>query len=503
MHSVIPAVMATQHPDNACAPFWEKDGDGFVSASEEALEAYTTFSQLGVDEYMWDWEGKHVDEGIVERLLTEYHHYFKKYQLGKDRRLTFRIPNIWEEKGYSFARAFMAILTAADMAHDFSLSNRPLFEVILPMTTSAKQLLHIQTTFTKLARVKHKLFPDAQKDFTYIHVIPLVESLDSMFNIQRLLNDYVQQHQRYYHQPPTYLRPFLARSDPALLSGIIAAVIANKIALSEIQQWSDTYHISTYPIVGTGSLPFRGSCAPDRITDFIDEYRGVRTVTIQSAFRYDYPLKQVRTAIKALQKNLPLNSALQFSEANTILLQHIARRSEKYYFASIKDVATQILQVCKYVPRRRERRLHIGLLGYGRAIGKQQFPRAITFTAAMYSLGMPPELIGTGRTLRSLTKAEGELLHQAYRNLEKDIVQAGHYLNKDNLALLAKRHSGWKAVQEDITFIESYFGLKLEPKTVNQQLHHNATSDIHYLLRRRSDCTAAVLKAGQLRNSLG
>lgn len=503
MHPVIPAVMATQHPDNACAPFWEKDGDGFVSAREEALEAYATFAQLGVDEYMWDWEGKHVDEGIVERLLTEYYPYFKKHQLGKNQRLTFRIPNIWEEKGYSLARAFMAILTAADMADDLKCFKRPLFEVILPMTTSAKQLMHIQTTFTKLAKVKHELFPDAQKDFTYIHGIPLIESIEGMFSIAGLLDDYVQQHRKYYRQSPIYMRPFLARSDPALLSGIIAAVVANKVALSELQQWSERQHIPTYPIVGTGSLPFRGSCAPDRIADFIEEYRGVRTVTIQSAFRYDYPLKQVNAAIKALQKNLPLNSAWQFSQPNTKLLQHVARRSARHYYSSVEAVASQILQVCQYVPRRRERRLHIGLLGYGRAIGKQQFPRAITFTAAMYSLGVPPELVGTGRTLQSLTKAEGELLHKAYRNLEQDIIQAGHYLNKDNLALLAKRHAGWKEIAKDITFIEEYFGVKLEPKTVNQQLHYNATSDIHYLLRRHSDCSATIIKAGQLRNSLG
>jgi phosphoenolpyruvate carboxylase len=495
--------MATQHPDNANAPFWEQDGDGFVSAKEEVLEAYTAYEQLAVDEYMWDWEGKHVDEAVVERLLTEHYAYFKKHQLGKDKRLTFRIPNIWQEKGYSLARAFMSILTAADMADDLKSYGRPLFEVILPMTTSAKQLLHIQTTFTKLAKVKHQLFADHQPDFNYIHIIPLIESIEEMFAVSKLLNDYVTQHQRFYKQKPAYIRPFLARSDPALMSGMIAAVIGNKVALSELRQWQEQQHINVYPIVGTGSLPFRGSCAPDRIQEFIEEYRGVKTVTVQSAFRYDYPLTQVKQAIKKLQQKLPNTVALQFSEQDTIKLQQIARKAAKYYYTTIQALAPQILKVCAHIPARRERRLHIGLLGYSRAIGKQKFPRAITFTAAMYSLGVPPELVGTGKLLRSLNKAEGELLHKAYHNLEHDLIQAGHYLNKHTLKLLAKKSPAWKTIQDDVLFIEQYFGIKLEPHTVNQQLHHNATSDLYYLLKRQGNYSSTILKAGRLRNSLG
>ena len=40
----IPATMATQHPDNACAPFWEKDGDGYISVYEELDECMVCFN---------------------------------------------------------------------------------------------------------------------------------------------------------------------------------------------------------------------------------------------------------------------------------------------------------------------------------------------------------------------------------------------------------------------------------------------------------------------------
>lgn len=495
--------MATQHPDNASAPFWEKDGDGFVSAQEEVAEAFSAFSELGVDEYMWDWEGKYVDEAVIERFFTEYYSYFKQHKLGKEKFLTFRIPNIWEEKGYSLARAFMAMLTAADIARDLQLHQRPLFEVILPMTRSANQLVHIQDTFAKLAKVKHELFDDHTKAFDHIEVIPLIESVNEMFDIRALLEQYARLHKQRFGKEFTYLRPFIARSDPALISGLIPAVVGNKIALSEMYQWGEKRKVKIFPIVGTGALPFRGSCAPDHIKEFIAEYQGVRTVTVQSAFRYDYPLPTVKRAIKTLQRELPKQQARYFTKRDVAILRTIVKRSERQYREAVTSVVSDMNAVSKFVPRRRERRLHIGLLSYSRTIGNQEFPRAINFTAAMYSLGVPPELIGTGRTLRSLDKAEGELLHEVYRFMEHDIKRSGRYLNKENLAYFAKRHAGWKAIQTDIEFIEQYFGITLGPQTNTDYLHRNATSDIYFLLRKRKDISAAVLAAGTLRQSLG
>ncbi|EKD79638.1 MAG: Phosphoenolpyruvate carboxylase, partial [uncultured bacterium] len=296
---------------------------------------------------------------------------------------------------------------------------------------------------------------------------------------------------------------FLARSDPALIAGLIPAVIGNKVALSELYQWSDRTKIPVYPIVGTGSLPFRGSCAPDNIDKYLEEYRGVRTVTIQSAFRYDYPIEQVKAAIQKLHKGLSKTKPQYFGRREVAVVNGIVRKAEVHYREAVMSVAADMFRIVPAVPARRERRLHIGLLGYSRSIGKKQFPRAITFTAAMYSLGIPPELIGTGRTLRALTKSEGELVHQMYRCIEHDLKLAGRYLNKENLAFLAKRHKGWRAIQMDITYLEQYFGMTLGPKTANEFLHRNATSDIYYLSKRRQPTAAAVLQAGKLRRSLG
>src|SRR3989344_5030805 len=140
----IPTTMATQHPDNASGPGWEKDKDGFISVYEEPDESLWCFKSLGVSEFMWDWEGKYADEAVIDKLFTNNYEYLKKHPLGKEIFLTFRLPNIWKEKGYSLIRALMVILTREDFAHDLKFHSPPLFEVILPMTEKAEQLIYIQ-----------------------------------------------------------------------------------------------------------------------------------------------------------------------------------------------------------------------------------------------------------------------------------------------------------------------------------------------------------------------
>ena len=170
----IPVTMATQHPDNARAPYWERDGDGFVNIYEELEECMSCYRDLGINEFMWDWEGKYADEAVIDKLFSNYFDYFKQHQLGRDKFLTFRLPNIWHEKGYSLLRALMVILTSEDFARDIKFHQQPLFEVILPMTERAEQLIYIQDCFKKLARFKSKQFNHSSAgNSDYLEAIPL------------------------------------------------------------------------------------------------------------------------------------------------------------------------------------------------------------------------------------------------------------------------------------------------------------------------------------------
>lgn len=495
--------MATQHPDNSQHPFWDK-GDGFVAAHEEPGECLVCFRDLGVEEFMWDWEGKYADEAVIDKLFSNNYAYFRRHLLGRDKFLTFRLPNVWQEKGYSLIRALMVILTGEDFARDLAFKARPLFEVILPMTEKAEQLMYIQASFQKLARFKTEVFDHHKnKNTDYVEVIPLVEGVKDQIHIGTLLTEYMALHKKFFRRKPPGIRPFLARSDPALLSGLVANVLANKIALSEIYAFGKKHGVAVYPIIGAGGLVFRGGLSPARVKKFVAEYGGVRTATIQSAFRYDNPKAQVKKAIVYLNRHLPKSRVVHVTGKEHPTLLKIIDIFSATYQSTLTGLIDDLDPFFRAVPRRRERRQHIGLLAYGRRMGKSNLPRAISFTAALYSLGIPPEFIGIGRALHALREEERKLLLKYYRYFRADLIEAGRYINRENIELLSRRNPAWHLVREDIELAENYLKVRFGPKSNTELLHYNLASQLLLQRKNKEHVSRLIVETGKLRRNLG
>jgi phosphoenolpyruvate carboxylase len=506
----IPKTMVTQHPDNAAEAFWL--GKSFIDSRDEVKECLISYLKLKCDEFMWDWEGKYVDEAVIERLFEEDPLFFKKNSLGKDIFLTYRFPNIWIEKGsYRVLRAFANIITAYDIAKDLNLHCPPVFEVILPMVTQAEQLIHFQTKFADLANFVRK---DAKAKIgsgnpAMVELIPLIEDIPHLLDIDRLLKEYVYLYNKNglaEIKKLDYIRPFIARSDPALNYGLVPAVLAAKVALSKSYQVGSKLGIKVYPIIGCGSVPFRGHLSPENIRNFLKEYVGIKTVTIQSSFRYDYPFDKVKEAISTLNAKLLKPAKMPLIESKDLkALTEVIRIFKTYYRQDITKIAGLINDVSKYVPRRRERRLHIGLFGYSRQFTKGiHLPRAITFTCSLYSLGIPPEIIGVGRALKMVQK-EGleEILEKHYLNLAFDLKEACAFVNRENIKRLKKRYPSLQNIEEDLRLTEKILKLPTQPQTTNQLVHKNLTSNILLLLGEKRDPTSLIEEAGILRNFLG
>lgn len=497
----IPATIVTQHPDHASKPYWHDDP--YISTQYEAEEAYRSFAEIGATEYKWDWEGKLVDESVVERLFGEHFDYFSKYPLGEQRFLTFRLPNPRVQTEFRLVRAFINMAIAASVARHFHFDVPPIFEVILPLTETAEEMLSLQEAFEEIHHLKHPLFK-LDNILTNLRIIPLFESISTIVHSDEILEKYLFLYARRFSKKPPYMRPYIARSDPALNSGIIPTVLAVKIALSHYKQLAAKENISLYPILGTGSLPFRGGLNPDRVADFIEEYKGVRTVTIQSAFRYDYPLEQVKTAVSFLETNLPLGDAVNMGEDEEQILISLIETSEKFYKSIIEQIAPMINLVASFIPKRRERFLHIGLYGYSRGEGKVSLPRAISFTGALYSIGIPPEFIGTGSTIAYAQKSNQlAVIEKYYINLKKDLLEAGRFLNKNNLRELAKSSSAWLEISENIEIIEKYLSIQLGPKSESDMEHLILTEKILENIEADTDVAQFINRAAILRKSLG
>lgn len=498
----IPGTMATQHPDNAGAPYWDQSSP-FVSVYQEITEAVTCFKDLGVSEYMWDWEGKHADAAVIDRLFSDYYDYFSKQQLGHDRFLTFRIPNIWEEKGYNLLQAMTVVLSAEDFGRDLKFRNRPLFEIILPMTERAQQLMNMQKLFEKLAHFKSDEFTIDQTDnIDYLEIIPLVESVQSQLGVGELLNDYVRLHEQHFKRRPEYIRAFLAYSDSSLSAGLLAGLIGNKIGLSRLYEFSERSGIPVFPIAGSGSLLFRGGLTPEKIDRFIEEFPGVRTVTVQSSFRYDHPKATVKKAIAELEKRLPGVKPRVIKPNVQSRLIEIANTSTKFYQRTLDGVLEGMEPIFNIVPRRRDRRQHIGLLAYSRSMGERSLPRAITFTAGFYSVGLPPEFIGLGRTLKALKPADFELLKDEYPNMATDFESAGRFVNKANLAKFARGSKAWQDIQADIQAAEEVLGITAAPQTKDEKAHERLSSQL-IETQDSAKGTNLINKMAVLRRSLG
>ena len=498
----IPATMATQHPDHASRPYWQKDA--FIPTLKEAEECFLCFADLGIAEYKWDWEGKLVDESVLERLLAEHFQYFKDQPLGQKKFLTFRLPNPKVETEFRLGRALMGMLTAASLARQAELHTPPMFEVILPMTESAEEMIDIQEAFAEVANLKHRLYNHEKNALKHIEIVPLFESVRNIAESDRILEDYLRLHKWKFGFVPKYMRPYVARSDPALNSGLVPTVLAIKIALSRYRQFEEKHKIKLFPVIGVGTLPFRGGINPLRINDFIKEYKGIRTAIIQSAFRYDFPKDKVKAAVIKLEKLLPQGQAKRIPAEEIQKLLELMRPFETAYQKTVEKIAPLVNQAAAHLPKRRERVLHTGLFGYNRGVGKVRLPRAISYTAALYSLGVPPELIGTGRGLKLAAEKHGvKLIKKYYLNLKTDMQAAGNYLSRGVLKELAKKHLEWAQVQEDVKSIERVLNVKLGPKTREQKEHARLSELIYKKLLKNKNPQREIEKAALLRHSMG
>lgn len=515
----IPHTMSSQHPDNASLPSWARGG--VIAGDDEVIEAYYAFSELGCEEAMWDAEGKDVDAHVVRKLLSSHESFFREHRIGKDVYITYRVPNpaIEHAERKVLVETLWSIPEAFDVAKTFyKESATPIFEVILPFTTSAEQLVQIVEFYrTYVAGVgspdgKNSVRSDWLGEFEpkSIELIPLVEDYQSMTKLASIIEGYAK------HVKPSYVRAFIARSDPALNYGLVPAVLLVKVALSDIQRAAENLGIPVYPIVGVGSLPFRGHLAPENAEKFVEEYEGVSTTTIQSALRYDYPTEDVRKIVSFLNRNLSKKTTRKLAKDEQQTIQRIIRKFSDTYLRSLESLSPIVEKIAKYVPSRRARKLHIGLFGYSRKVGSISLPRAIPFTAALYTLGAPPELLGL-EAAADLTEEEWDVLKENYLHLKTDLQKAAGYVSWQNINLLLSSDEiskplGLKHVKKALPEVmkglsaaQEHFDVKAGPRSLNERKHENTINNFLISLAEGNELEARryLVEAAQLRKSLG
>ncbi|MFW5906007.1 MAG: phosphoenolpyruvate carboxylase, partial [Desulfobia sp.] len=458
---------------------------------DEVLEAYYSYSHLGIGEQMWDIEGKEVDNFVVEKLLTKFPHFIQQSKLGRDSRLTLRVPNPDVEKTEAkiLLEALESISRNYDIARAFYEDNiPPIFEVILPMTASAASLNRVYCYYRDFVAGKGdkrffegdirisdwigELKPDT------INVIPLIEDKKGMLNAHHIVEEYLKDKQI------DCQRVFLARSDPAMNYGLVSAVLLNKIALQNLWKLAERISVEIPPIIGVGSAPFRGNFKPTNIHNCLWEYPSVQTFTAQSAFKYDFAPGEVARAIEEI--NARKRSHPRYIGIDRSL--DIIDRYSAQYSKEIKLLAPRINKLAGYVPSRRKRKLHIGLFGYSRSIDDVSLPRAITFCAALYSIGLPPEILG----LSALRKKDIEYFDDVYVNFREDLRDSLRFFNPDVLEIVP-------------TYLKDQIQTSLKMDYETDEAHRQITSRIIHDLQRDKlqNLEKDILEAAWHRKFLG
>lgn len=516
--------MSTQHPDNVNLPPW---AEGEVIAGDaEVHETYFAFHDLKCEEQMWDWEGKDVDPNIVRKLLVNHPDFFRENVLGRDIFLTYRVPNptVEQTEKKLLIEALESIPRCYDVAQSFYKKEvcPPVFEVILPFTTSHLELLRVVSYYSRVIVGKEKMKICNAEGMSVedwvggfkpkaIEVIPLIEDKESLSNIDKILADFAKS------LKPEYVRAFLARSDPALNYGLFPAVLLIKLALSKMHKMAQNLGIRIFPIVGTGSLPFRGHLTPENIDNFLEEYAGIRTVTVQSALKYDFNVERTQKTVERLNSELQTKTAESMTEDQEARMGNVIELFAACYQHRIERLSTLINFIAESIPERRARKLHIGLFGYSRDVGNTKLPRAIKFGAVMYSLGLPPELIGVN-ALADLSKEDWGLLDSYYLNWRDDLKIASGFLCWQNLNNLMSeteivekitKKFGLKEVIpkviEDLQVLEENLGIPLGPRNLDQRKHENLVNNILISLAKadHEEMTRYIVEAARIRHSLG
>ncbi len=533
----IPVAMLTQHPDAASR---------YISVQEETDEAVQGLMPppegLGADEIMVDFEGKltpyHQTSQVVMALMQ---HGIKP---GDEVRVTPRAPSADKENVFRQLMALMSIVETNVQAFR-PLGRIAVHEVVVPMTQTADQLVAVRRRFRAIEDLGLEEF-GLRPTGEGIQPIPLIEEVPPLLGTGALLREYLQLCRWSGYETP-YLRVMLGHSDSALGYGMVAAAFSIRAALIDAFEAGDAYDCPVYPIIGVGALPFRGHLTGPSLSNFLGRFPGTSTVTIQSAIRYDHDPSEAPQMIAELRRQIRESEARRPDPDDREVLAELAVLFSVNYLSTFHRFAQAVAGLSDLVPEHRDRLTRHSPVSYARQMPKPgrlaemvgsealreelrlldempelpvPLPRAISFTASLYSIGLPPEFIGTGRGLRAACELYGESflkdMRRWFPGLEEALTFAGRYLNLD----VAKDFLPKEAMQElrqDIDGVEELLHLQLGPQGEDDEFYHTVLRALSPLLLHslghgsragttREEQTMArqwVTKLGTLRGSLG
>lgn len=522
--AVYPKVMCTQHPDSASK---------YISTQEEPGEALEAATVFGCDEYMPDYEGKatpyHQNVQIVSKFIEE-----TDLVPGKDVFITPRAPSALQENRFRQLMVMMSVAEANCSALEYS-DIQAINEFVHPMTGTVREIIDAQQHMVDVSELAKKEFGFSME---VPRIIPLIEDAPALLHAKNLVESTILAWEENFGAAPEKFRVFLGKSDSALSFGHVASTLSCKYAINGISELNSGFDTDIGIIFGAGTLPFRGHLDLKNAENFFDEYRGIGTITLQSAIRYSHEKGDAKALVNHAKSRLSETPEIFSSDEKEEIVNLIGIFGARYGKV-LGELAPMINRIADLLPQQRDRLMHKGSSGYSRSapdisglvnlcrsdIGKEleasmpaenlHLPRAIKFTGALYSIGLPPEFIGTGLALEDTREKLGEpacerLLTKYFPSLESDLNFASGFLDL-NVASRFLSESCLREIRKDIEILRDILNPDTRPETSYRILLEMMQPDL-LQAGTAGDCMdeeitqlvfSTLTKMGKIRKALG
>lgn len=516
-------VLKTFHPDNAKAishfdenhcPVVDLDriDSAFTDDMEiqEALYYHKISGGLQNDRshLMVDYERKYTDSRIMANMiaaLLDVQTNIKLMPRSCD------VAELSQGDPYRFREILLGIAAANNLLNRTD-HIPPIRDLIIPQVNNQRVLNSARATIAAL----RKAFPDSHIDLSGIKLVPLIENTHAMLNIRE--NVLMHMNAIRGDSFEEYVRVMLAMSDTSMESGVIATKACLRFALSEIYHFAMEKSTTIFPILGGGTLPFRGLQNPDNIYNLL-QHLPASQITIQSAMTFDYGevgiAQLYEEMMRAQQSHLDniVNLLDHVSMDEKADYHSIRSEAEKAYWEDLilhshEGLSLPVLLSQKGInaPMRRNRvGVNTGGAGRDKLISGQKirFHRAIAHVFGLLSVGLGSGTLYGAKYLTTLQQhpdkfsALSPVLSALYH---QDLQLVSEKIAKLAEELFAINHLV-TFIQERKSVIKSCFGI--DPQINETHEKHLFDALTFHAKGRAHDCRLSLQKAAIERKAIG